>query len=289
MTEPAVGGNASSPSTADTAGDLAVNRDLWTVVNEQFTDDQAIAAWSTDELSWGLFGNPESTLRVLGDVAGLDVIELGCGTAFVSAWLARLGARPVGVDLTPAQLATARRCQDRFGLTFPLIEADAAAVPLPDRTFDLVVSEYGACVWCDPQRWVPEAARLLRPGGRLVFLTNSVQVTMCVPDDGGHAGDRLAPAAESGTETGVVGWWRRVPPQSRRMDPHPARQRVRGRRSARALRGRGRRNSCLLRHRDRRVGQPVAGGGPVDGPAHRLTPVGVTAWPWRSGGARPGR
>jgi SAM-dependent methyltransferase len=191
MTEPAIGSGASSTSTADAAGDLAVNRDLWTLVNEQYTDDQAIVAWSTKELSWGLFGNPESTLRVLGDVAGLDVIELGCGTAFVSAWLARLGARPVGVDLTPAQLDTARRCQDHFGLIFPLIEADAAAVPLPDRSFDLVVSEYGACVWCDPQRWVPEAARLLRPGGRLVFLTNSVQVTMCVPDHGGQAEDRL--------------------------------------------------------------------------------------------------
>ena len=191
MTEPAVGSNAGSPSTADAAGDLTLNRDLWTIVNEQFTDAQALAAWSTEELSWGLFGNPESTLGVLGDVAGLDVVELGCGTAFVSAWLARLGARPVGVDLTPAQLTTARRCQEIFGLAFPLIEADAAAVPLPDRTFDLVVSEYGACVWCDPQRWVPEAARLLRPGGRLVFLTNSVQVTMCVPDEGGHAGDRL--------------------------------------------------------------------------------------------------
>ena len=127
----------------------------------------------------------------LGDVAGLDVIELGCGTAYVSAWLARRGARPVGVDLTPAQLDTARRCQEHFGLSFPLIEANAEDVPLPDGSFDLAVSEYGASVWCDPERWIPEAARLLRPGGRLVFLTNSVQVTVCVPEDGGHAEDRL--------------------------------------------------------------------------------------------------
>ena len=86
---------------------------------------------------------------------------------------------------------TARRCQERFGLSFPLIEANAEDVPLPDGSFDLAVSEYGACVWCDPERWLPEAARLLRPGGRLVFLTNSVQVTICVPEEGGHAGDRL--------------------------------------------------------------------------------------------------
>ena len=50
---------------------------------------------------WGLFHMPERELGVLGDVADLDVIELGCGTAYVSAWLARMGARPVGVDLTP--------------------------------------------------------------------------------------------------------------------------------------------------------------------------------------------
>ncbi|HEU4545511.1 MAG TPA: class I SAM-dependent methyltransferase [Microlunatus sp.] len=192
MIDETSGGRTSTfPSAVDAAADLAVNRALWTIVNEQFTDAQAVDAWSRGELSWGLYGNRESALQVLGDVGGLDVIELGCGTAFVSAWLARLGARPVGVDLTPAQLDTASRCQDRFGLKFPLIEADAAAVPLPDRSFDLVVSEYGACVWCDPQRWIPEAARLLRPGGRLVFLTNSVQVAMCVPDEGGHAVERL--------------------------------------------------------------------------------------------------
>ena len=175
----------------DPDDDLAVNRAVWTVVNEDFTDAQAHDAWAARDFVWGLFDIPERELGVLGDVADLDVIELGCGTAYVSAWLARLGARPVGVDLTPAQLDTARRCQENFGLSFPLIEANAEDIPLPDASFDLAVSEYGACVWCDPERWVPEAARLLRPGGRLVFLTNSVQVTLCVPDEGGHAGDRL--------------------------------------------------------------------------------------------------
>ena len=175
----------------DPRDDLAVNRALWTTVNAEFTDARAQEAWSARDITWGLFENPERELRALGDVADLDVIELGCGTAYVSAWLARLGARPVGVDLTPAQLDTARRCQDHFGLSFPLIEANAEDVPLPSDSFDLAVSEYGACVWCDPERWVPEAARLLRPGGRLVFLTNSVQVTLCVPEDGGHAVERL--------------------------------------------------------------------------------------------------
>jgi SAM-dependent methyltransferase len=174
-----------------TDDDAAANRAEWTRTNVEYTDAHALRAWSADEITWGLFGVRESDLGVLGDVDGLDVVELGCGTAYFSAWLARRGARPVGVDVTPAQLDTARRCQERFGLSFPLVEADAADVPLPPAGFDLAVSEYGASLWCDPARWIPEAARLLRPGGRLVFLTNSVLVILCAPDEEGHAGESL--------------------------------------------------------------------------------------------------
>ncbi len=127
---------------------------------------------------------------MLPDVDGKDVIELGCGTAYWSAWLARRGARVVGLDNSERQLETARRLQREHGLEFPLIHASAEAVPLPDAGFDLAVSEYGACLWCDPDLWIPEAARLLRPGGQLVFLTNAVLVVLCSPDEGA-ADDRL--------------------------------------------------------------------------------------------------
>src|SRR5207302_9416627 len=124
---------------------------------------------------WGISGIREDELGTrLGDVRGLDVIELGCGTAYFSARLAKRGARPVGVDPTPAQLATARSMQDATGIRFPLVEARGERVPLPDASFDLALSEYGASLWADPKLWVPEAARLLRPGGRLVFMTNSM-------------------------------------------------------------------------------------------------------------------
>jgi SAM-dependent methyltransferase len=185
------GGAVRETPLPDVGADLTRNRALWTVVNAQFTDEDAGRSWAAEEVTWGLFQVPERDLGVLGDVAGLDVVELGCGSAYLSAWLARQGARPVGVDLTPAQLTTARRCQQRFGLVFPLVEANAEEVPLPDAGFDLVVSEYGASLWCDPQRWVAEAARLLRPGGRLVFLTNSVLATLCVPEEEGFAQERL--------------------------------------------------------------------------------------------------
>jgi SAM-dependent methyltransferase len=176
---------------AMTTSDLAINRALWDTVNADFTDRRASEAWAKSEITWGLFEVSEREIGVLGDVANRDVVELGCGTAYFSAWLARRGARSVGVDLSPAQLATARRCQQECSLHFPLVEASAEAVPLIGGRFDLVLSEYGASVWCDPSRWVREAARLLRPGGRLVFLTNSVLAALCVPPDEGVAEERL--------------------------------------------------------------------------------------------------
>lgn len=174
-----------------TGGEAGLNRDMWTQANTEYTQAHAARAWAAEEITWGIFNIPERQLGVLGDVAGLDVIELGCGTAYFSAWLARRGARPVGVDVTPAQLRTARQCQRQSGIVFPLIEADATDVPLGGASFDLVISECGASLWCDPARWVPEAARLLRPGGRLVFHTTSVLSAMCLPEGSGPAGTEL--------------------------------------------------------------------------------------------------
>jgi SAM-dependent methyltransferase len=142
---------------------------------------------------WGMWHVPEDELAVLpaGGVAGLDAIELGCGTGYWSAWLARAGARPTGIDLSEQQLATARAMQERHGVAFPLIHASAERVPLPDASFDVALSEYGASLWCDPYGWLPEAWRLLRPGGRLVFLTNSVLAALTAPPVDGPVTETL--------------------------------------------------------------------------------------------------
>jgi len=173
------------------ADEIALNRALWAVVNERFTDTAADDMWGRPDPVWGLFAVPEADLGVLGDVRGLDVAELACGTAYFSAWLARAGARTVAVDLSGEQLASARRLQRVVGPVFPLVQGDGERVPLASGRFDLVVSEHGAAAWCDPERWLPEAARLLRPGGRLVFLTNSHLSALCVPPEEGVAEERL--------------------------------------------------------------------------------------------------
>jgi len=170
---------------------IARNREQWNAAAHQWVASGE-RAWSTDEFTWGEFRVPEREVQALPDVAGRDVVELGCGTGYVSAWLARRGAaNVVGVDPTEGQLASARRFQTEIGPVFSLVQAAGEAVPLCDGSFDLAVSEYGAAIWADPYLWIPEAARLLRPGGELVFLGNSVLFTLCAPDADEPAGDRL--------------------------------------------------------------------------------------------------
>jgi len=170
------------------------NRALW----NQLAHEYAAAGerlWSAAEPSWGIWGIPEADVRLLpDDLAGADAVELGCGTAYVSAWLARAGARVVGIDNSPNQLANARRYQAEFGLEFPLLLGNAETLPFDDSSFDLAISEYGVSIWADPYRWIPEASRLLRPGGELVFLVNGTLWVLTVPDtdDEGPAADRLS-------------------------------------------------------------------------------------------------
>ncbi len=161
------------------------NRLAW----DQWAADYAglgLHGWAAAEPSWGIWSVPEAQAGVLPTtLGGQDSIELGCGTGYVSAWLACRGARPVGLDNSAAQLATARALQQRFGLRFPLVHASAEQAPFTDASFDVVISEYGASIWCDPYAWIPEAARLLRPGGQLIFLVNSALLMLTTPDQDG--------------------------------------------------------------------------------------------------------
>jgi SAM-dependent methyltransferase len=171
--------------TDTTPSRVAGNIEQWSKINAEYGDASAASTWASEAISWGQFGvNEDEIGSPLGDVAGLDILEVGCGTAYFSAWFARLGARPVALDPTPAQLETARRLQVETGLEFPLVKGIGEDLPFPDASFDMVISEYGASLWADPDQWIPEAARVLRPGGRLVFLTSSLLTYLCFPDVG---------------------------------------------------------------------------------------------------------
>lgn len=167
------------------------NRAAW----DRWALDYTLAgrkAWTSSGLRWGLWAVPETELELVAWLPeGADVVELGCGTAAISAWLARAGVRPVAVDVSRKQLDLAARLQREIGPSFPLIHANAEEVPYDTESFDLAISEYGASLWCEPHRWLTEANRLLRLGGRLLFIVNSPLLMACTPEDGSRAEDRL--------------------------------------------------------------------------------------------------
>ncbi|HWC14229.1 MAG TPA: class I SAM-dependent methyltransferase [Actinomycetota bacterium] len=150
------------------------------------------AKWAS-EPSWGIWDIPESQLRLLPDVTGRDVLEIGCGAAYLCAWLSQRGARVTGIDPTASQLQLATRFQREFDLHFSLVAGVGEMLPFPDEAFDVAISEYGAAIWADPYAWVPEAARVLRPGGELIIVGNSALLTLCVAEreEEGPAGNEL--------------------------------------------------------------------------------------------------
>lgn len=169
----------------------AANRASWNADSDTYQSDHGMELSAAGGSAWGVWRIPEAELKLLGEVRGLDVLELGCGAAQWSIALAKLGARPVALDLSERQLEHARRLMEETGVDFPLVHASAEAVPLPDRSFDLVFCDYGAMTFSDPYVTVPEAARLLRPGGMLVFCGATPIVEMCYPEDSDHPQDRL--------------------------------------------------------------------------------------------------
>jgi SAM-dependent methyltransferase len=167
------------------------NRSYWDQRAEQWIASGE-RSWAAAAPSWGCWHIPEAALRLLpADMSGMLAIELGCGTAYVAAWMARRGATVVGIDNSERQLATARRLAAEHGVPLTLHHGNAEHVPYPDGHFDFAISEYGAAIWCDPMLWIPEAHRLLKPGGQLVFLGNSPLAVLCTPLSGAMCEPRL--------------------------------------------------------------------------------------------------
>jgi SAM-dependent methyltransferase len=168
--------------------------------------DQSAAAYEAQHartlarhggMAWGLWRIPEAQLHLLGDLtalAGRDVLEIGCGAARWSLALARRGARCTAVDLSLGMLAQSP-AQARPHLRLRLVCAPAEALPLPDASADLVLSDWGALTWGDPVRVLPEVARVLRPGGRVVWCTGTPLLALCQHADGRLAATLQRPAA----------------------------------------------------------------------------------------------
>jgi SAM-dependent methyltransferase len=137
---------------------------------------------------WGPEGLDEADARLLGEVAGRRVLEIGCGAAQCGRWLAAQGADVVGIDLSLGQLQHSQRLDWRTGITVPVVQADAQRLPFESGAFDLACSAYGALPFvADATAVLGEVARVLRPGGRFVFST-SHPVRWSFLDDPGEGG-----------------------------------------------------------------------------------------------------
>jgi SAM-dependent methyltransferase len=170
---------------------VVANRQYWNGMAQDWVS-AGERSWRQQEPSWGIWALPESRLELLpAEMTGMKTIELGCGTGYVSAWMARRGAQVVGIDNSEQQLATAGRLADEHRIDLELIHGDAEQVPYPDAAFDFAISEYGAAIWCDPAKWVPEAARLLKPGGLLTFLGNHPMAMITTPLSGDVCDEQL--------------------------------------------------------------------------------------------------
>ncbi len=170
----------------------AENRRYWDGMSERWAQAGA-RNWAKQTPTWGMWGLPDEQCPLLpARLDGQDVIELGCGTGYVSGWAAARGARRVvGIDNSANQLAVARRLAAEHDVELQLHHGIAERTPEPDAAFDVAVSEYGAVLWAEPTAFLTEARRLLRTGGRLSFLTTHPLVTLTAPLDG---------AVPSGTE-----------------------------------------------------------------------------------------
>lgn len=181
VTRRAVGSGASS----------AANRRWWDADADDYHREHANflgVDTPSGEFVWCPEGLHEGDWHLLGDVAGRDVLEVGCGSAPCARWLASNGARPVGLDISAGMLRRGVAAMLRGGPRVPLVQADAEALPFADASFDLACSAFGAVPFvADSAAVMREVARVLRPGGRWVFAVNH-PMRWIFPDDPGPAG-----------------------------------------------------------------------------------------------------
>ncbi len=170
--------------------DVRTNLESWEADSADYQARNASQLNRWDGVVWGTWAIPEVEIQALGDVSDLRTLELGCGAGQFGINLVKLGADMIGLDFSANQLAAARVNVTETGERFPLVRASAEELPFPDGSFDLVVCDHGATSFTDPHVTIPECARVLRPGGRLIFNIATPWVALCWPDDD-HPPDRV--------------------------------------------------------------------------------------------------
>jgi SAM-dependent methyltransferase len=169
----------------------AFNREEWDRRSDDYQSRHGPQIAAAGGAAWGVWQLAESEIDALGDVRDLDVLEFGCGAAQWSIALHARGARTTGMDISERQLEHARALMAEAEVDFPLVQASAESTPFADQSFDVVFCDHGAMTFADPYRTVPEAARILRPGGLLAFSMHTPILDLAWMPAADHPSDRL--------------------------------------------------------------------------------------------------
>lgn len=167
---------------------IGANRRHWNVISERYQAEHDPQIGAAPRL-WGMFSIPDAKLEAMGDVTGKRVLELGCGAGQWSRSLTADGAVVVGFDLSEKQLAAA--VAQMGPARFALVQGAAEHLPFAEDSFDIVFCDHGALSWAPPQLAVPQAARVLRSGGRLVFTVTSPWYEVCWDESADQLTGRL--------------------------------------------------------------------------------------------------
>jgi SAM-dependent methyltransferase len=187
---------ATAPVTRRTAAQgetVRANRAWWDAEAEDYYAEHGPFLGDT-ELTWGPEGLRERSAGLLGDLAGMRALEIGCGAGQGARWVAGQQADVVGTDASAGMLDRARRINASVRdprHRVPLVQCDGAELPFAEGSFDVVFTAYGVVPFvADSARVMAEAARVLRRGGRFVFSTTH-PIRWAMPDDPGEAGLRV--------------------------------------------------------------------------------------------------
>lgn len=139
----------------------------WNAISRSY---QAKTAISIDDVHYGPVSAGESELKLLGEVKGKDVLEIGCGGGQNSIALAKWGARPVGLDISEEQIKHAQELatKERVKVRFRVGNMEDMHIFSDDR-FDIVISSFALDYVDDLQKTFQEALRVMRKSGLFVF------------------------------------------------------------------------------------------------------------------------
>ena len=161
----------------------AANRDAWDAIA-----DLRQEIWpSADFFARGGSLLPEHELTAAGDVRGLRLCHLQCGSGEETLSWANAGAEVTGVDISPRQIDMANRKAEAAGIAAEFLAADVSSRPeaLDPESFDIVYTGGGALVWIpDLDNWAESVCQLLRPSGRLILNEEHPQLANLEVNDG---------------------------------------------------------------------------------------------------------